>query len=199
MIRKIVILLIAAFAIQSIKGQAEAANGYRNFPLIVTLQFHSLSMPFKNLKGNFKNIGIGIGTEVSHNGKQNWVQQINLMWYRNNNVGNGWFIYSQAVWRPTLVNNLYTELKLGAGYMITSRPTESFKQQNGEWISVGKKGKGLFAIPAGVSLGYAEYSDKIDVSPFASYQFVLVKGYNESIPLVPQTLIQLGSRIHFNE
>ncbi len=198
MIRKIVVFFITALAIQSTKGQAEATNGYRNFPLIVTLQFHSLSMPFKNLKGNFKNIGIGIGTEVSRNGKQNWVQQVNLMWYRNKNVGNGWFIYSQAVWRPTLVNNLYTELKLGAGYMLNSRPTESFKQQNGEWISVGKKGKSFFAIPVGVSLGYADFSNKIDVSPFASYQFVLVKDYNESIPLVPQTLIQIGSRIHFN-
>ena len=62
-----------------------------------------------------------------------------------------------------------------------------------------KKGKGLFAIPAGVSLGYNDYSEKTYVSPFTSYQFILLKGYNKSIPLVPETLVQFGSRIHFNE
>jgi hypothetical protein len=136
---------------------------------------------------------------VSYNQKQNWVQQFNLVWYRNKNIGNGLFLYSQGVWRPSISNNFYTELKVGAGYMLASRPTQSFKQQNGEWISAGKKGKGLFAIPTGVSLGYTDPSEKTYVSPFASYQFILLKGYNKSIPLVPETLIQFGSRVHFND
>ncbi len=150
------------------------------------------------MKSNFSNIGIGIGTEVSHNGNHNWVQQFNLVWYRNKNVGNGLFLYSQAVWRPTITNNFYTELKLGAGYMLTSRPTQSFKQENDTWVPVGKKGKALFAIPVGVSIGHNNYSEKTYVSPFASYQFIVLKGYNKSIPIVPETLLQVGSRVHFN-
>lgn len=197
--QKLLLFLIICWFGQSVNGQGDTSKNYRNFPLVITLQFHSLSMPFKNLKANLSNIGIGIGTEVSHSGNHNWVQQFNLMWYRNKNVGNGWFLYSQAVWRPTITNNFYTELKLGAGYMLTSRPTQSFKQEKGEWISVGKKGKGLFALPIGVSLGHNEYSEETYVSPFASYQFILLTGYNESIPVVPQTLLQVGSRIHFND
>ncbi|WP_413980057.1 hypothetical protein [Maribacter sp. 2307UL18-2] len=132
--QRFLFFLIICWFTHSIRGQSEPAMDYRNFPLVITLQFHSLSMPFKNLKANLSNIGIGIGTEVSHNGNHNWVQQFNLMWYRNKNVGNGLFLYSQAVWRPTITNNFYTELKLGAGYMLTSRPTQSFKQENDEWI-----------------------------------------------------------------
>ncbi len=196
--QKLLLCLILCYFSQSIYSQEDASGNYRNFPLIVTLQFHSFSMPFKNLKSNFSNIGIGIGTEVSYNQKQNWVQQFNLVWYRNKNIGNGLFLYSQGVWRPTIANNFYTELKAGAGYMIASRPTRSFKQQNGEWISAGKKGKGLFAIPVGVSLGYNDASQGTYLSPFASYQFILLKDYNKSIPLVPESLIQFGTRVHFN-
>ncbi len=179
-------------------SQDDASVNYRNFPLIVTLQFHSFSMPFKNIKSNFSNIGIGLGTEVSYNKTQNWVQQVSLVWYRNKNIGNGLFLYSQGVWRLTITNNFYTELKVGAGYMLTSRPTQSFKQVNGEWTSAGKKGKGLFTIPAGISLGYNDSSERTYFSPFATYQFILISGYNKSIPLVPETLIQFGSRVHFN-
>ncbi|MDX1471722.1 MAG: hypothetical protein R3213_09525 [Flavobacteriaceae bacterium] len=193
------IALIAIILIShQMRGQNNESKEYTNFPIILTLQFHSLSMPFKNLKSNFKNIGIGVGTEVSYNGEQNWVHQVNLVWYRNKNVGNGLFFYTQAVWRPTVFNDFYTEAKLGVGYMIAYRPTESFEQKNGEWLSVGKKGKGLFSIPMGVSVGYSNFSETFSYSPFASYQFILLKDYNTSLPLVPQTLIQLGSRFHFN-
>ncbi len=196
---KLLLFLIVSCLTQLVNSQNNFSKGHRNFPLIVSLQFNSLSMPFKNMKANFSNIGIGIGTEVSHNGNNNWVQQFNVVWYRNKNIGNGLFLYSQAVWRPHITNNFYTELKLGAGYMLKSRPTQSFKQESDNWISVGKKGKGLFAIPVGVSIGHNDYSEKTYVSPFASYQFIVLKGYNESIPIVPETLIQVGSRIHFKD
>jgi len=180
-------------------AQNNFAKNYRDFPLIITLQFHSFSMPFKNIKSNFSNIGIGIGTEISYNKKSNWVQQFHLIWYRNKNMGNGFLGYSQATWRPSVGSSIYTELKLGVGYLLSKRPSESFKQKNGEWISVGKKGKGMFTVPIGFSIGYQNEQEKTYVSPFASYQFLVVTDYNKSIPIVPQTLIQTGSRIHFED
>lgn len=195
--RTLLLLLIAGGSTQTLNGQYSASERYRDFPLVITLQFHALSMPFKDLKANFSNIGIGIGTEVSYGSDHKWVQQLNLMWYRNKNVGNGLFLYSQAAWRPTIVNHFYGELKMGAGYMLTSRPTASFRQENGHWISAGKKGKGVFVVPIGTSMGHHAYSERTYVSPFASYQLLLLKGYSKSMPLVPETLIQLGSRIHF--
>ena len=137
------------------------------------------------MKSNFSNIGFGLGTELSYNGKSNWVQQFSATWHHNKTVGNGVLIYSQAAWRPTIASGVYTELKAGAGYMYAFRPVESYKQNNGVWEATGNKGKSMFTLPVGISLGYQSYSCKTYISPFISYQFLLISGYNQSIPLVP--------------
>lgn len=178
-------------------AQADGSAGYRNFPLVISLHFHSLSLPFRDLKANFANVGIGLGTEVSLNGDHNWVQQFNLIWYRNQAVGNGLMTYTQTAWRPTITGDVFTELKLGVGYNFSSRPVESFRYEQGQWHSVGRKGKGMLAIPAGISVGLNPSSTETYVAPFVSYQAMLLTNYSKSIPLVPETLLQIGSRVHF--
>jgi hypothetical protein len=174
-------------------AQGDHPKTYTNFPLIITLQFHAFALPGRDLKSNFRNPGIGIGTEFSYNGKPDFVQQINVVWYRNKNIGNGFLFYTQPVWRPILNGNVYAEVKAGVGYLVARRPIDSFKQVNGTWLDVGRKGKGMLAVPLGISLGY---NSSNDFSSFLSYQFMVIKNYNKSIPLVPETLIQVGSRIH---
>jgi len=178
-------------------GQDKMNRGYRNFPVIVTIQFHSLALPFKDLKSNFSNVGLGIGTEVSFNGKQDWVQQLSIALNRNQNIGNGLLFSTQTVWRPTIADHFYAEIKAGAGYNYCYRPVESYRPRNGNWVSVGNKGKGIFTLLGGVSAGYNNYSPTTYMSPFVSYQFMVLKGYNKSMPIVPETLLQVGSRIHF--
>lgn len=169
---------------------------FRNFPVVVSLQFHALSLPFKDLKTNFSHVGVGIGTEISLNGKHNWAQQFQAVWYPNKEIGHGFLLSTQSAWRPYLARPVYGEVKLGAGYLWSSRPVESFKQHEGVWQSVGRQGKGMFTIPIGITIGYHKYAQKTYLSPFASYQFLLVTKYNNSVPLVPQTLLQVGSKIH---
>lgn len=183
------------------KGIAQDTNTpeYRNFPVTLTLQFQSFSLPFKNLGTNFKNMGIGIGTEVSHNGAHDWVQEFSLFWIRNKAMGNGLYLLTQTAWRPYVGNPVFGELKAGIGYKLAFRPSESFIQKDGEWISVGKKGKGMLAIPIGIGLGVHNYSESVYASPFVTYQAVFLKGYNKDIPLVPETIFQFGTRTHFNE
>jgi hypothetical protein len=195
---KFVLMFLVLGVVASARAQTDGSKSYRNFPIVITLQFHSLSMPFQKIKTNFRNPGIGIGTEISLNGKHNWAQQVTAMWYRNSAVGNGILVYTQVAWRPSLGSNVYGEIKAGLGYEYTFRPTESYKIDNGKWKSVGHRGKGMVAIPVGVSVGYDDFSADTYVSPFVSYQFLLVKGYSSSVPVAPQTLIQVGSRIHPN-
>ncbi len=195
---KITFVFFALCMAFTVHAQSDTQNSYRNFPIIVMVQFHNLSMPFKDMKSNFSNIGFGLGTELSYNGKSNWVQQFSATWHRNKTVGNGILLYSQAAWRPTIGSGIYSELKAGAGYMYAFRPVESFSQNNGKWESADRKGKGMFTLPVGISLGYQSFSEKTYISPFITYQFLLISGYNQSIPLVPETLIQVGSRIHFS-
>ena len=193
---KIVTTLLALCLTGPLFAQTDTQKDYRNFPIIVMVQFHNLSMPFKDMKSNLSNIGFGLGTELSYNGKSNWVQQFSATWHHNKTVGNGVLLYSQAAWRPNITSGVYTELKAGAGYMYAFRPVESYKQNNGAWESMGNKGKGMFTLPVGISVGYQSQTSKTYISPFITYQFLLISGYNQSIPLVPETLIQVGSRIH---
>lgn len=193
-----VILFLACCLVIPAMAQTDSGKIYRNFPIIATIQFHSLALPFRDLKTNFSNVGFGLGTEVSLNGKHNWTQQVNMVWYRNQAAGNGLLFYTQTAWRPTIISPVYTEVKAGVGYLVAFRPVESYKQENGKWVSVDHKGKGLFTVPIGISIGYNKFSPNTYFSPFATYQLLLISGYNKSIPIVPQTLLQVGSRIHFN-
>lgn len=194
---RILILVAGLFLfVQLMRSQSESRAGFRNFPVVISIQFHSLAMPFRDLKSNFRNIGVGIGTEVSLSGSNNWVQQFNVIWFRNRNAGNGLLFNTQVSWRPYLIANSYGELKAGAGYQLAFRPTESFIEKNGKWTSAGKKGKGMLAVLAGLSLGYHEYSEEVYSAPFVSYQAIFLKNYSKSIPFMPETLIQSGLSIH---
>jgi hypothetical protein len=192
--------LMAAMVIllPAIAGQAQSADpgGYRDFPLVLSIQFHSLSLPFRHIGSNFKNIGFGIGTEAALNSSATAVQQLQLVWFHNKTVGNGILIYTQSAWRPGIGANGFGELKAGVGYMHEFRPVTAYKKVNGEWVSEGRKGKGMLAIPLGASVGYQQYATSSYVAPFVTYQFIILTHYSQSIPIVPQTLIQVGARIH---
>jgi hypothetical protein len=193
---RFVAVVVGWFLLNPLCAQDTNLKSYHDFPIVLTIQFHALSMPLKNIASNFSNIGIGVGTEVSLNSKNNWLQQMTIMWYNNKAVGNGIFVYSQNAWRPTLKSNTYAEAKAGVGYLYSFRPSKSFKQVNDVWQPVGRRGKGMFSIPVGVSIGYDHQTTEMYYSPFLSYQFLIVSGYNTSIPIVPETLVQVGSRIH---
>jgi hypothetical protein len=199
MYRQTFLLFSLFIAISSAtKAQDSTPKDYRNFPLTVTLQFQSFSLPFKNMGANFKNMGIGLGTEISHGGdSHDWVQEFSVFWIRNKNMGNGIYLMTQTAWRPYLGDPVFGELKAGIGYKLAFRPSESFVQKNGEWISVGKKGKGMLAIPIGVGLGIHNYSEGVYTSPFVNYQAVFLTGFNQDIPVVPETIFQFGTRTHF--
>ena len=194
--KKVLILTIGCCLSFSLSSQSESAENYRNFPIVLTLQFHSLTLPFRDFKSNFSNLGIGLGTEVGWNGKHNWAQQFDVVWYRNKTVGDGLLLQTQLAWRQSLFSNSFAGLQLGAGYLIASRPTTAYQQINNRWTAVGRKGKGMFTLSLGLSAGFHSYDSDTYISPFASYQFLLLNNYNESVPLVPETLLQMGARIH---
>ncbi len=175
----------------------ESQSGYRNFPITVSIQFQNFALPFKRPSFNFENIGIGIGTEVSHNSSHNWVQELEVWWSSNKNMGNGVYFITQTAWRPYLGNPFFGEIKGGIGYKIAYRPSTGYLPTENGWVTQGKKGKGMLVIPFGIGLGLHSYSDNFYTSPFVNYQFLLVRNYNPAIPLTPETILQFGSRTHF--
>ncbi|MBX7109657.1 MAG: hypothetical protein K1X61_13480 [Chitinophagales bacterium] len=170
---------------------------YRNFPVIISLQFQNFALPFQDLKSNFGHVGIALGTEVSLNGKQNWAQQFQAGFYFNKDAGNGFFTYTQTVYRPAFFKHFFPELKAGIGWQRIFHPVQTFEYQNGQVTAV-KGGKSQLMVPLGISVGYNKYSTKTYVSPFISYQVVPALFYNDGIPLNFYSLVQVGTRIHFN-
>src|SRR6185295_19819131 len=129
-------LPISFLTISHAQDSGSSAKNYRNFPLIVTLQFQNFALPFHDLGSNFSHIGISIGTEVSFNGKQNWAQQVHAGYFLNKETGNGFFTYTQTVFRPTIFKNFYAEVKAGVGWQRAFHPVDAYVFENGKWITV---------------------------------------------------------------
>jgi hypothetical protein len=199
---KIALLTFSVVLMISASGRAQVAaesgNQYRNFPITISVQFQNFALPFKDLGSNFTHVGIGLGSEVSLNGKQNWVQQLQAGYYFNNEAGNGFFAYTQTVYRPSIANHFYAEVKAGAGWHYVLHPVNAFVYENGNIRNVAG-GKSQLIIPIGISLGYADYSEKSYWSPFISYQLTPALFYNQDLPLSFYSLFQVGTRIHLSK
>lgn len=189
-------LLIITQSFSHAQASEEPHTDYRNFPLIVSLQFQNFALPFHDLSSNFSHVGISVGTELSFNGKQKWAQQIQAGFYLNKEAGNGFFTYTQTVYRPTIFKHFYSEVKAGIGWQRVFHPVDAYVFESGKWIKrVG--GKSQLMVPLGISIGYNDYKANTYASPFISYQVIPALFYDETIPLNFYSLFQIGTRIHF--
>lgn len=192
-----IIAVLFSTRIANAQDNSNSPGDYRNFPILISLQFQNLASPFHDLKGNFSNIGLLVGTEVSFNGKQNWVQQFQTGFFFNKNAGNGLMLLTQTVYRPTVFQHFYPEIKAGIGWQRIYHPVDSYEFQNGNWESI-PGGKSQLIVPLGISIGYNDYKEGIYLSPYISYQVIPALNYNDVIPLNFYSLVQVGTRIHFN-
>ncbi|RIV18983.1 hypothetical protein DYU11_26145 [Fibrisoma montanum] len=168
--------------------------GRMSWPLMVSVQFHSLALPVGNIRPAFANPGLALGTEYRYNRRGNLLQSIQAGYYRNRYAGDGLFIVTQAGYRPHF-GPVYADLKAGVGWNYTFHPNTTLVLKEGQWQPAGRTGKGLLMVPLGLSIGYNGPSL---VAPFVGYQFFALAGYNPSVPVVPNQLLQVGAHIHFN-
>lgn len=171
----------------------KAQSGEPRLALTAGVQFHSLGLPFKQVGENFKNLGLSVGTRFRWGNNGAWVQDLQLNWLANRKVGNSWNLYTQAAWQPKIFGALRFGPQLGLGYSWLEHPITSFEQENGNWVARGRSGKGVLSIPLGLSLRMANSSSAIQ--PFVSYQMLIYSGYNRSMPILPNTMLQIGSQI----
>jgi hypothetical protein len=169
--------------------------GYRNWPVVVGLQFHSLSMPLSDWKTSFSNLGLSLGTEFRYNRRATLLQSVQVGYYRNKYAGDGLFVAPQLVYRPQF-GPLFAELKAGAGALYTMQPSQSLELQDGQWQTHDHGGKPTLMLPVGVSIGYNGRQAAPAFAPFVSYQVFVMHGYNPGVPVVPNRLLQIGFRSH---
>lgn len=188
------LLLIVALILTE---SAIAQRITQNWPVTVALQFHNVSMPFRDLKTTLSNVGISLGTEFSYNRQGTLNQNVQISYYRNRYAGDGLMAQAQLIYRPH-VGSAFGEIKAGLGWLYNFTPTQTLTLREGQWQTQLHTGKSMLLIPLGVSLGYENRQHPARLSPFVSYQFGVALGYNPSIPLVPNQFLQVGSRIHLH-
>ena len=196
--QNMLLFLLLLFFIGAGHAQSGINDGreYENFPLMLSIKFQNLALPFQDVKSNFKNIGIGIATEVSWGGSKNLVQQFNLMWVFNRGSGNILSFYSQAVYRPSLSGSLHGGIKGGVSYTFMFKPNPSYIFNGKEWIK-GPAARGMFGIPAGIHLSWQEPKTSTYSAPYMAYDPFLHTGYNRDVPVIPHTVLEIGNAIHF--
>ncbi|MDF7815038.1 hypothetical protein [Hymenobacter sp. YC55] len=168
---------------------------YRNWPVVVGLQFHTLAMPFSDGKSAFSNPGLSVGTEFRYNRRATLLQGLQAGYYHNRYAGNGLYAAPQLVYRPRF-GPLYAELRAGAGVLYAMQPGHSYELKDGSWQTNNQGGKLMLMLPVGLSLGYNGRQASPRISPFVSYQVFVLHGYNPAIPVVPNRLLQAGVRAH---
>ncbi|WP_224488963.1 hypothetical protein [Robertkochia flava] len=190
-------VFIVAF---SVSGQSDTSPSasFRNFPLMVSVKFQNLAMPFQDLKGNFMNIGVGLGTEVSWNKSEHWTQQFNIMYFFNRGSGNGFSVYSQMLWRPALYADVLGGIKGGIGYTWLFKPNPSMKNMDGQW-SPASRTKGMLSVPFGVYLSWNELDAETYLSSYLAYDVFLHSGFNADVPVIPNTFFEAGIGMYFKE
>lgn len=187
---KFIFLLLAIALVTLIQAQ----EAMPRLSLTASVQFHSLGLPFQQMGGNFKNLGLNVGARFGWNDKGSLVQDLQLSWLSNRNVGNSWTLHTQLGWQPRLFNAVRFGPHLGLGYSWLQHPVTSFVQEDGEWVAQGQRGKGVLSVPVGLSLRLA----KGWVQPFVAYQMLLYSDYNQGVPILPNTMLQIGSQISFH-
>jgi hypothetical protein len=188
----------AALLLSTVAARAQAPAdpaAYRNWPVVASLQFHSLSTPLSDWPTSFANPGLSLGTEFRYNRRATLLQSLPVGYYRNRYAGNGLYVAPQLVYRPQF-GAWYAELRAGVGALYTMQPGRSYELQDGSWQTHNHGGKLTLMLPVGVSVGYHGRQAAPRISPFVSYQVFVLHGYNPSIPVVPNRLLQVGVRAH---
>jgi hypothetical protein len=167
-------------------------------PIIASVNFQTIATPFHNLQNNFRNLGIKIGTEIAYNNKSNVLQSFNMGYYRNHLNGDGLYINSEFIYRPKIYKSIRMEFKLGPGLADIFLPTQPYKPDgNGNWYKANNYGTLALQVHGSIGIWYESLIlNNIRLSPFLQYEIIGIADYNESIPVLPTTAINVGSRIN---
>jgi|GEM_PF-628614 len=200
---KVKILLLAlmlAVGIPIVRAQqnSNAIRAYRNFPIVVGVQFQSIGRPFKTFKANFANPGFRIGTEVSLTGrqKQDWAQAFTIGWNYNKHSGNSFVAFTQTIYRPVVVGDFLADIRLGIGLTRNMHPSGAWQQASGSLDNKGSWGKTMLLIPTGIGVGYNGYHSGTYFSPFATYEVLAAISCKHIIPVLPASSLQVGARLY---
>jgi hypothetical protein len=179
------------------KAQDKQESVFNKFGFEIGAQFHSIALPFSDLKSNFSNPGISAAYEIALNKNKNLIFQTNSSFIFNKNLGNNFQLYPEIIFRPHFFKVMFTELKLGIGWQINFNPANTYEFNNGQWTKTSSS-KSQLIVPIGASVGFETKIFNKNISPFVSYQTIPALFYDATIPLNFYSVINIGFIHHFN-
>jgi len=145
------------------------------------------------------NIGAVLGIEFTY--KQNPIssthQKIELGWYRHKNLNKAVYVKTDFVHRFTSKNGLYTEYNIGVGGIVDIPEFQTFSvNDQGKFVTDGLGARLNALVSLGISGGFdIDIKEKYIISPFVKYESMLQFPYSNTLPLLPHSMLHLGSRI----
>ena len=167
------------------------------FSYHIRFSMKGYNMPLKKLVDNFKNPGIALGVDYAYNSKQSALQSFNIGWLNHSEHGNSLYVSSQFHYRPAF-GHLRPGLGVGLGRMIYFNNTNPlYEQLNGKWQKSGSQIESRWLIPISSDLGYEMAVGKgYRITPFVGYELMPVIKYNPAFPILPSSLLTVGSRFN---
>lgn len=162
----------------------------------VKLVLQGFSLPVSGIKAYWhsKGASLGVAYDWNHRGSLQQILTVGSLFSRYH--GNTQFISTAFQFNPLHGKHIIAGISLGAGYMYTGTSKGGWLQEsNGEWKNTSNK-LGLLYVPASVQVGVKTYeNDKFIVTPTLSYQLNAVLNYSPPMPVLPQSLFAIGSKI----
>lgn len=187
-------LLFFLFVVAGHVPAQEVAKAKLSYQL--SIDFQGFDLPLSKLKNYSNNPGFSVGLLYDWNQKKSLQQILRLGALSNRYHGNTWYAYSalQRNFFPSKAISLAPNI--GLGYMIAGTGISAYQQNaDGLWGKT-SAGKGLMFATVGASLSVtAVTTQRLTLQPFIAYQLPVMIGYNPQLPVLPFSLISIGSTI----
>lgn len=191
--------LALQFGLSSMAYPQQAFDQRLTYSIKFTLQGYNI--PFKNKNFSLKNIGGALGVDYSYNSSQTVFQTFTLGLFHNKEHGNNYYLNTQVTYRPVVFSRLEPGISIGIGRILSfsHKSNPYYKLEPGGWTKTHKQSTGRWQVPIALNAGYnITGPNGSRITPFIGYEGAAIIKYNNAFPVLPYTLISVGSRIRFD-
>jgi hypothetical protein len=186
------IFFALCFALPMAAFAQESRPERHRLPLTVTIFSESVSLP--NFRNVFKNghLGIRVGTELyyTQSAHRQWLQTINVGYYRHKNLQSGLYISSEGGYRH-FFGNAFADATVGVGYLLLDSALPRYERTSSGFAKVSSLHHRVMPT-IGVGAGYR--FDQFTV--FSRYELFGEMPFGfKGIPALPHKAVHVGTRI----
>lgn len=190
-------LLLAASVLLTLHVSAQPV---RRITYSARLAFQAYGLPLQNLRQSFRNIGGSVGVDYAYNPARTLHQSFTLGFQGHTEHEHSFYLHTQLAYRPRVLKRVEPAIAIGVGRLLSfANPKNPYYEAGeGGWQKSGRQGQGHWFVPLTASLGYRlRPAAGTVLTPFVGYEVSPIIGYNAAFPVLPYSLVTLGTRLNF--